>query len=740
MNKFKKYILTILCVSLLIMTTLSMVKSDLEIINRQHFATDNPIGEADPSMLERVGVTAKNQPVRVNSLTRNVMASKFNPPLQETFSYHNNSPMFWYPSMEAGDVESVWFWPEHPCQILKVRLHTSGPSGWVTLGVWPAFGGSMPDVENPYKPFTIMRVYATSGTWSEYDMKPDNVFLSNQEKFHVGIIRSTGGPGLTLDDTPVSDTHSTLWDSGATPGFPWDNWFVPSDGTNLLEYCLEIDVQYFDVADTYTFSDVTSFTGLGEDGNAAWGDYNNDGLQDCLLWGEELYRNNGDGTFTDVSAAAGIAAAFTWSGTWGDYDNDGYLDFYAVGDGPANDHLYHNNGDGTFTDVTVSAGNVTDDSPSISCAWGDYDADGYIDIYVANFENCQNCTLTLPPGITDPCDPDPTNPCALAWGDPDHLWHNNGDGTFTDVTASSGIDAAQGRPDGDSHCGRGVSWADFDEDGDLDVYISNHRLDPNLLFQNNNDGTFTNVANDKGVRGYNISGAYGHTFGSAWGDYDNDGNMDLLCGNLAHPRFINFSDKIYLFHSDGPPDYTFTDMYDSSGFIYEETQSDISFGDYDNDGWLDIHIVSIYVGRKSTMYHNNQDGTFSLVNYPSGAVVDNGWWTTWVDYDMDGFLDLYAHRLYRNHGNSNNWIIVQPVATVSNKASIGAHVTITTGGMSQMRDILGGTGQGHQPPLYARFGVGTVTKIDNITVVWPNGRTQTILNVDVNQVITITEP
>jgi len=332
----------------------------------------------------------------------------------------------------------------------------------------------------------------------------------------------------------------------------------------------------------------------------------------------------------------------------------------------------HNEGGTGFTDQTTFSG-IGDTYKTEAAAWGDYDNDGYIDLYVANYEDCERCTLTLPSGCTDPCENRADNPCWLSWGDPDILWRNNGDGTFTDVTISTGIDAAQGLSPGDDHCGRGINWGDYNDDGYIDIFVSNYRLDPDLLFHNNGDGTFTDVSETKGVKGEKISGAYGHTIGSTWGDFDNDGDFDLFCANLAHPRFITFSDKSMLYQNSGAPDYDFTDIREIAGIIYEETHSDSAFGDYDNDGWLDLFITSVYVGRKSTFYHNNQDSTFSLVNYHSGVIIDNGWAFSRVDYDLDGFLDVNNRsNFHRNHGNDNNWLIVRARGTVSNWASIGA--------------------------------------------------------------------
>ena len=242
--------------------------------------------------------------------------------------------------------------------------------------------------------------------------------------------------------------------------------------------------------------------------------------------GSILYKNNGDGTFSDVSDAAGVSGLGSNGGLWADFNNDGALDFFAmVNSLTENDKFMQSNGDGTFTDITATAllpGDF-DYWPTEGAAWGDYDKDGYIDLYLANYEM---------PGEE------------LANGTPDKLYHNNGDGTFTDVAESLDIDP--GDTTEDRRCGRGVNWGDFNDDGWPDIYVSNYRLDPNFLYMNNGDGTFTEVAEEKGVKGYQSQGAWGHTIGSAWGDFNNDGYLDLFNANLAHPRFAAFSERAFV--------------------------------------------------------------------------------------------------------------------------------------------------------------------------------------------------
>ncbi|MCK4444822.1 MAG: VCBS repeat-containing protein, partial [Thermoplasmata archaeon] len=378
-----------------------------------------------------------------------------------------------------------------------------------------------------------------------------------------------------------------------------------------------------------TFTNVSEQVGLGgvRGSKFSWADYDNDGDQDLLINGKKLFRNNGapNWDFTEVTTDAGLYGQ-TSSGVWADYDNDGWLDFYAAAGLGRWDILWHNNGDGTFSNVTEEAGGVNDFLPSESAGWGDYDNDGFVDLYVANYE------WTIP---------DPYQ----SFGTVDVLWHNNGDGTFTNATVAAGIDDYT-----NPRQGRGVAWSDYDNDGDLDIYVSNYRLVPNYLWENNGDGTFTDRAPNRGVEGtatrYSGSWYWGHTIGSAWGDIDNDGDFDLFTANLVHKdnkwpwvRGL-FCDDSKLYQNNGSAEnYNFFDireqagipiipagemMYDpASGNTYyrDELYSSPSFADYDNDGDLDLFVTQVYylVHGDSHLFRNNGNLTFTNVTEDAGV-------------------------------------------------------------------------------------------------------------------------
>ncbi len=478
-----------------------------------------------------------------------------------------------------------------------------------------------------------------------------------------------------------------------------------------------------------SFSDVTEAAGLNgvSAGRVAWGDYNNDTYEDILLDGHILFRNNKDGTFTNITNDAGITySPGANGGIWGDIDNDGFIDFYTFATGTGNtDRIWKNNRNDTFTDITDTAFKEPDTYPTEAAAWGDYDNDGFIDLYLANYE--KPLLETIDRGRCNP----------------DHLFHNNGDGTFTEVSKTAGTSLRE------NMCGRGVSWGDYDNDGDSDIYVSNYRLDPNLLWKNNGDGRFTNASDESGVEGYETEGAYGHSIGSEWGDYNNDGDLDLFVSNLAHPRYIGYSDKSMLLENQGPPHFTFKDRYGDSGIRFEETSADPSFADYDNDGFLDLYFTSTYEGRKSFLYKGNGNGKFTDITWLAGVRVDDGWGNAFADYDNDGDLDLAVGggeglRLFRNDGNENHWLHIRVAGNGSNRSGIGARVIIAptkpeSAFQKQIREVQGGKGSGSQHSLPVEFGLGNYSGPIDVEVRFPSGKIAKLNRVTPDQLIVVDE-
>jgi len=503
------------------------------------------------------------------------------------------------------------------------------------------------------------------------------------------------------------------------------------------------------------FANVTASAGLsGLLGDSyAWGDYDNDGCDDLLVKGNRLFKNSGPPkyVFTEVTQQAGIGTAYGYA-VWGDYNNDGYLDFFCCGqDEKQRDSLWRNLGapDFRFVNASVEAGGMDDGlRPSLAPAWVDYDRDGFIDIYIMNWRDAAGTCYA------------------------DVLWHNDGDGTFTDVTATAGIvdrNPATGGP----NAGMGVDCADYNNDGWPDIYAGNYLLGNNYLWHNNHDGTFSNfgdIANLTGDPDYYTDGSgpyYGHTAGSAWGDYNNDGLLDLWVGNLAHKDTDRapICDDPQLMRNLGLP-YRFEDFKERAGMPNIPAGSvkdgqwydDDTFGgawcDFDNDGWLDLYVPQVkgyHSWAFAQLWHNDGDGTFTEVGGDAGIRVWAGIGCAWADYNNDGQPDhitegTYPYQgprechLFENQGTANHWLKVHLTGTVSNRAAIGARVTVSNGTLTQIREVEGGTGgHAHQSSLTQMFGFGAYSGTVTVEVRWPSGIIQNISSVALDRTLNITE-
>ena len=428
----------------------------------------------------------------------------------------------------------------------------------------------------------------------------------------------------------------------------------------------------------------------------AWGDYDNDGWVDIysdLLW------HNQKGRFTQVDGP------FEGPGIWGDYDNDGDLDLYLYAEGP----LLRNDGADGFTDVR----DILDSRPMLICrsaAWVDFNGDGFLDLYITGYEIWES---------------------SYEWHDV--IFRNNGGKSFTRIWQTPHIRRA-----------RGVTCADYDDDGDLDIYVSNYRLQPNYLFRNDGDFHFTDVAVAAGnVDRDGESGAWGHTVGSAWCDFDNDGYFDLFVGNFSHPPAYQDRCKIY------------RNVKGDDGFIFEEKPGEIvhwqesyatpAFGDYDNDGFLDLYLTTKYSRDHSVLFNNASvessvdEWVLRDVTVASGTQHSNpgSYQGAWADFDNDGNLDLASGGLiFRNQGNDNHWIKVRLNGNGVNAFAIGAQVRIEIGHWKLIRQVEGGTGEGNQNDLTLHFGLGKQEDPVAIEIQWPDG-TKQVQNSDVDRVIEI---
>ena len=491
-------------------------------------------------------------------------------------------------------------------------------------------------------------------------------------------------------------------------------------------------------------------------GGVALFDYDNDGDLDIYLVNSltvdlvktkgktksYLYRNEGNGKFTEVAEKAGVNDIGWGMGVAvGDYNNDGFEDLYVTCLGP--DYLFKNNGDGTFTNVTAKAG-VSDPRWTTGASFFDYDRDGDLDLIVTNYVDFD--VNNLPEfGQGKSCQyksiPVQCGPRGLK-GAGDSLYRNNGNGTFTDVSKAAGVS------DPDGYYGLGVITSDFDEDGLIDIFVANDST-PNFHYRNKGDGTFEEIGFVAGT-GVNENGSEQGSMGVTVGDYDHDGKLDLFVTNFA-------DEYNTLYHNNGKS--SFTDL------SYAAKVAAVSlpyvgwgtkFFDYNNDGWVDLFVANGHVypqlpgyRQRRLLHRNNRDGTFSEVSADFGAVLTENRVSRGVafgDIDNDGDIDLIIAdldgppQLLRNDGgNANNSIIIKTAGVKSNRSGIGARVTVVSGDLTQLDEVRSGDSYISQSDLRLHFGLEKRTKVDSIQVHWPSGVIDKVSGVGVNRIVTIRE-
>ena len=495
----------------------------------------------------------------------------------------------------------------------------------------------------------------------------------------------------------------------------------------------------------------------GTGAGCIWFDYNNSGLESLYVVNgrplddsmhpyplkekpdplphNHLYRNDGNGHFTDVTEKAGLNPdMYGMAVTAADYDNDGFVDLLVTGYGKT--ILYHNNGNGTFTDVTAKAG-IKVDGWAISSTWLDYDKDGCVDLFVGRYVKFdpKYRAFYAADNYPGPLDYE---------GQTNKLYHNNCDGTFTDVTETSGIGAYVGRT-------MGVTAADFDNDGWDDFYVANDRTE-NFLFHNKHDGTFEEIGSDTGTA-FGQNGESTSSMGPVFADFEGRGMLDLWVTDGHYNRFLRNTGKL-----------SFEDMGASNGVSQTNAQY-VSWGtgiyDFDNDGQLDILIfhggLIHLIPQEHTLFRGLGNGKFADVSRDAGPVLSER--TTargacFADYDNDGKVDAFAVNLggkgtllHNISANSGHWIAVKLVGagtgktgTGSNRDGIGARVEVFAAGKRQTAERVAGSGYLSQDDGRLHFGLGAATTVDKLIVHWPSGREQTLEKVNVDRVHTVEEP
>jgi hypothetical protein len=570
----------------------------------------------------------------------------------------------------------------------------------VGIGPWVNIGGT---------DFSIGSI-ASSDPWIAFD--------------GIGGSNNNWSRAATFDVVNIVTPSPTNCNQVHQQGYEIDSDIVPDCIIDLLDLEKLVadflscnDPRDMDCEITYSLPQlpvIASFTPFGPDYGyafAAWGDYNNDGWVDLYAYGK-MWRNDSGTSLTDTGTLPGTPEPV--EGIFADFNNDGYLD---VGIS-SQKRFYRNLGQPAYNFLATPSFPTVPYANSHHCTWADYNKDGYVDMYAGGYMA----------GWWAPAYPD-----AL-------IMNNSGTSFYKAWETTFSVPA------------RGVTSCDFDEDGDMDIYVSNYAQIANLLWQNNGTGSFTDVAGT-----YNVAGdptpdppanyAYGHSIGSVWGDLDSDGDFDLFVGNLNH-HDSRRSDDSKFYRNNGPGgSWHFTDVSNTAGLVWQESYASPALADYDNDGFLDMYLTALYSGDNSVLYHNNGDWSFTDVTASaglSGVGVTSA--AAWGDFNNDGNLDLATgNRVYINSGSNMHWLKVRlrntSPAIPINRLAIGAQARIILDdGRVVTRQVESGTGEGNQNELTLHFGLGDQMTPVDVEVFWPlgpNGTTTYYDNADVDTTIEI---
>ncbi|PKL84990.1 MAG: hypothetical protein CVV22_10080 [Ignavibacteriae bacterium HGW-Ignavibacteriae-1] len=641
-----------------------------------------------------------------------------------------------------------------PGQIKKVFIYLTGTVAkkdtiWIVGD--PTDGPTFPPsifcrYINSYAGFIID--YTGQQGWHELDVEYLNLKSGGINSIGVQHLIKPGGPYFGVDTKAQAQNNVT---SFLADVFRPNPQFYNLRGTIASatpgSYMAGVQIEYDNVdsegkplpAPNPTLIDVTIEAGLVDNaGNpiksaiASVADWNNDGLDDIAIAGGHFFKNNRNGTFTNVSSSINVSNSGT---IWGDIDNDGYLDFFAVR-GWDNDKIYFGNGDGTFTEDTDPT--VVMNAPTVSPMWIDYDMDGLLDLFIAYGRKEEGGTETFYP---------------------DQLFRNLGNRKFENVTVKAGIAAGEPAPYYDCW---GASITDYNDDGLPDIFVATYRLAPDLLYRNNGNGTFTEVGASTGARGVATYSPqyFGHGMGSDWGDYDNDGDLDLVVGNLGHPdeRALS-SNRSLLLENKINENNKFEDVTEKSRLQFYEMNAGAAWLDIDNDGYLDlVHCQYAYYAKdagkaKNTRFYRNlgadylhqlEDNTWQW-----GAYIHGAWSPVRIDYNRDGKMDILVAssndyvKLFKNNvaQNSNyiNFKVKGKADSTVNSSGYGSKITVDIGSKQFHRFLPGSVlnARASQSSNDLHFGLGDAENIVSVVVRFSDGHELTFDDLLVNKTYSI---
>ncbi|PLX28798.1 MAG: hypothetical protein C0600_09280 [Ignavibacteria bacterium] len=637
---------------------------------------------------------------------------------------------------------NVWFSPAQGA--------TNGDSAYVYL-FGREGGGAYPILLQPLATFKAWLPVETNTLvrFAFQDPKPaftrpTSFFIGVQvlgENMKVRMDRYTQTPACATAEGDSMYT-SSFWQPVQPPYIPYGAHF--SGGVAMNNWYIGAKVEYMTPPESM-FTEATMLAGVNAmpDGKRiSWGDYDSDGYQD-MIYGSHLYKNDGDGTFTDIAATVGYDGGSDVN-MFADIDNDGDLDIVCQ---PEN--ILYINEDGSFTKDTEPGFGMSRNTTAM--AFADYDMDKFIDLFVANgeFLYAQN--------------PQNPNDSALvrgaAWES--FFYGNTQNGKFRDIKGSvlGGYRAGdygrhpyntQQRVNGYRPI-TGANWADIDGDGDLDLYATNNRLQPNYVFENQGNGFLREVAALHGLQGVmktdpNYVGLFGNSRGCDVVDYDNDGDVDIMVGEAVEPWNLGAGDRTGVWANSGPPNNQFGQIANTTSKLgFNMYDGDVAWGDFDNDGLYDVFITPGENCFNASLYKQNPDQSFTMLSYEAGIDAVNSLGAAWADYDNDGDLDLAVAvetglKLYRNDmAATGNWVAFNLRSIHSNSYAIGAKIEVVAGATTYTRWVTAGKGAGSQNPYTQHVGLGTAASIDQVNIRWPDGKTLTLDDVEINKIHDIIE-
>ncbi|HYF03050.1 MAG TPA: T9SS type A sorting domain-containing protein [Patescibacteria group bacterium] len=633
----------------------------------------------------------------------------------------NGIPRGYYSQVAlAGYEESVILRPAGPCKITKVQMYLGGSTTASRDTFWivgdPAEGTIAP-TQFVWKYNALANAvvnYTGTPGWYTIDVSSLNIHSDGYDRICIQHTNDLNGPRFATDSDSLSVPFSSyLYNPQRINGQNYPGVYSLTSGDFMVRLEVEYDFPeghdsakppYPSLLDITQQAKLVSNTGNPlKSARVSIADWNNDGFDDVFTGGE-FFENKRDGTFKNVSGRIDISASAV---VWGDMDNDGWLDAYAVD--PDGDKIFKNNGNGTFTDITAQT-QFSNVMPTVTPIWLDYNRDGNLDIFIANGKR---------------------NVGGTSANFPDQLWKNNGNGTFTNVTFHSAIDLGEPAP---LDCW-GASAADYNNDGWVDIFVATHGRAPDKLFKNNGNGTFTEFGAQTGARGVATADArfFGDGVGCDWGDYNNDGFLDLVVGNFGNSDWMgSVSNPSLVFKNNGGEN--FTEVSRDIGIKFFENTSGVMWADLDLDGNLDLwhsqyadnpagnsgpeRLSRVYINGGAENNYAFTDKTWEL-----GAKIHGAWTQARLDFDNDGDIDVIAAsphdgvRLLRNDmERKGNWIGFRFDRSVTNRV-LGT-ISVYAGSKVLKKEFLGsGSGaSATQSTSSIIFGLGSQEAVDSIVV------------------------